>query len=95
MHHLRRSSSVSSRRSAQPRGRAAVPAGDAVMTMGHVLLNVSDVAAHREFWTQPVRCKAREGRKARRDRDSRGDSSFQACSRGPDQARGRPSITWD
>jgi catechol 2,3-dioxygenase-like lactoylglutathione lyase family enzyme len=28
------------------------PPGDAVMTMGHVLLNVSDVAAHREFWTQ-------------------------------------------
>ncbi len=22
------------------------------MTMGHVLLNVSDVAAHREFWTK-------------------------------------------
>lgn len=28
------------------------PAGDSVMTMGHVLLNVSDVAAHREFWTK-------------------------------------------
>jgi catechol 2,3-dioxygenase-like lactoylglutathione lyase family enzyme len=28
------------------------PAGNAVMTMGHVLLNVSDVAAHREFWTK-------------------------------------------
>ena len=28
------------------------PAGDGVMTMGHVLLNVSDVAAHREFWTK-------------------------------------------
>jgi catechol 2,3-dioxygenase-like lactoylglutathione lyase family enzyme len=27
------------------------PRGDAVMTMGHVLLNVSDPAAHREFWT--------------------------------------------
>lgn len=27
------------------------PQGDAVMTMGHVLLNVSDAAAHREFWT--------------------------------------------
>jgi catechol 2,3-dioxygenase-like lactoylglutathione lyase family enzyme len=26
------------------------PAGDDLMTMGHVLLNVSDVAAHREFW---------------------------------------------
>ena len=28
------------------------PAADAGMTMGHVLLNVSDVAAHREFWTK-------------------------------------------
>ena len=26
------------------------PAGDAGMSMGHVLLNVSDVAAHRDFW---------------------------------------------
>jgi hypothetical protein len=26
------------------------PRGDAAMTMGHVLLNVSDPAAHREFW---------------------------------------------
>jgi catechol 2,3-dioxygenase-like lactoylglutathione lyase family enzyme len=26
------------------------PRGDAAMTMGHVLLNVSDVAAHRTFW---------------------------------------------
>jgi catechol 2,3-dioxygenase-like lactoylglutathione lyase family enzyme len=42
------------------------PAGDAVMTMGHVLLNVSDVAAHREFWTRqfdakPVRVGTLEG----------------------------------
>ena len=28
------------------------PVADAGMTMGHVLLNVSDVAAHREFWTR-------------------------------------------
>jgi catechol 2,3-dioxygenase-like lactoylglutathione lyase family enzyme len=28
------------------------PAADGGMTMGHVLLNVSDVAAHREFWTK-------------------------------------------
>jgi catechol 2,3-dioxygenase-like lactoylglutathione lyase family enzyme len=27
------------------------PAAGAGMTMGHVLLNVSDVAAHRDFWT--------------------------------------------
>ena len=27
------------------------PSADTGMTMGHVLLNVSDVAAHREFWT--------------------------------------------
>jgi catechol 2,3-dioxygenase-like lactoylglutathione lyase family enzyme len=27
------------------------PAGDEMMTMGHILLNVSDVAPHREFWT--------------------------------------------
>jgi hypothetical protein len=27
------------------------PLADAAMTMGHVLLNVSDVAAHRQFWT--------------------------------------------
>jgi catechol 2,3-dioxygenase-like lactoylglutathione lyase family enzyme len=27
------------------------PRGDAQMTMGHVLLNVTDPAAHREFWT--------------------------------------------
>ena len=28
------------------------PAADAEMTMGHVLLNVSEVAPHREFWTK-------------------------------------------
>ena len=28
------------------------PPGDAIMTMGHVLLNVGDPAAHREFWTR-------------------------------------------
>lgn len=28
------------------------PRADAGMTMGHVLLNVSDIAAHREFWTK-------------------------------------------
>lgn len=28
------------------------PAADAGMTMGHVLLNVSDAAAHRDFWTR-------------------------------------------
>src|SRR5687768_18230086 len=28
------------------------PSSDGAMTMGHVLLNVSDVAAHREFWTK-------------------------------------------
>lgn len=27
------------------------PAADAGMTMGHVVLNVSDVSAHRDFWT--------------------------------------------
>ena len=31
-------------------GAQLFPPGDAVMTMGHVLLNVSDAAAHREFW---------------------------------------------
>ena len=39
---------------------------DAGMTMGHVLLNVSDVAAHRNFWTtqfnaKPVRVGTLEG----------------------------------
>lgn len=28
------------------------PSADGAMTMGHVLLNVSDVAAHRNFWTE-------------------------------------------
>jgi catechol 2,3-dioxygenase-like lactoylglutathione lyase family enzyme len=28
------------------------PSVDGAMTMGHVLLNVSDVSAHRDFWTQ-------------------------------------------
>lgn len=28
------------------------PSGDGVITMGHVLLNVSDVSAHRDFWTK-------------------------------------------
>jgi catechol 2,3-dioxygenase-like lactoylglutathione lyase family enzyme len=28
------------------------PSVDGAMTMGHVLLNVSDVAAHRKFWTE-------------------------------------------
>lgn len=42
------------------------PPADAGMTMGHVLLNVSDVAAHREFWTKqfdakPVRVGTLEG----------------------------------
>jgi catechol 2,3-dioxygenase-like lactoylglutathione lyase family enzyme len=42
------------------------PPGDAVMTMGHVLLNVSDAAAHREFWTtqfdaRPVKVGKLEG----------------------------------
>ena len=42
------------------------PPGDAVMTMGHVLLNVSDPAAHREFWTsqfdaKPVKVGKLEG----------------------------------
>jgi catechol 2,3-dioxygenase-like lactoylglutathione lyase family enzyme len=32
-------------------GAQLFPPADAGMTMGHVLLNVSDVAAHREFWT--------------------------------------------
>ena len=42
------------------------PAGDDMMTMGHVLLNVSEVAPHREFWTsqfdaKPVKVGALEG----------------------------------
>lgn len=37
---------------AHPLDAQLFPAGDAVMTMGHVLLNVSDVTAHREFWTK-------------------------------------------
>jgi catechol 2,3-dioxygenase-like lactoylglutathione lyase family enzyme len=32
-------------------GAQLFPLGDSSMTMGHVLLNVSDVAAHRQFWT--------------------------------------------
>jgi catechol 2,3-dioxygenase-like lactoylglutathione lyase family enzyme len=32
-------------------GAQLFPLGDDGMTMGHVLLNVSDVAAHRRFWT--------------------------------------------
>lgn len=32
-------------------GAQLFPPGDSSMTMGHVLLNVSDVAAHRQFWT--------------------------------------------
>ncbi len=42
------------------------PQGDAVMTMGYVLLNVSDAAAHREFWTsqfdaKPIKVGTLEG----------------------------------
>jgi catechol 2,3-dioxygenase-like lactoylglutathione lyase family enzyme len=33
-------------------GAQLFPPAAAGMTMGHVLLNVSDVAAHREFWTK-------------------------------------------
>jgi catechol 2,3-dioxygenase-like lactoylglutathione lyase family enzyme len=33
-------------------GAQLFPSADTGMTMGHVLLNVSDVAAHREFWTK-------------------------------------------
>ena len=42
------------------------PAGDEIMTMGHVLLNVSDVAPHRDFWTgqfdaKPIKVGTLEG----------------------------------
>ncbi len=42
------------------------PAGDEMMTMGHVLLNVSDVAPHRDFWTsqfdaKPIKVGTLEG----------------------------------
>jgi len=42
------------------------PAGDELMTMGHVLLNVSEVAPHRDFWTsqfdaKPVKVGTLEG----------------------------------
>ena len=42
------------------------PAGDEMMTMGHVLLNVSEVAPHRDFWTsqfdaKPVKVGTLEG----------------------------------
>jgi catechol 2,3-dioxygenase-like lactoylglutathione lyase family enzyme len=33
-------------------GAQLFPSADGGMTMGHVLLNVSDVAAHKEFWTR-------------------------------------------
>ena len=39
-------------------GAQLFPQDDAVMTMGHVLLNVSDVAAHREFWISQFDAKA-------------------------------------
>ena len=47
-------------------GAQLFPPGDAMMTMGHVLLNVSDAAAHREFWTsqfdaKPVKVGKLEG----------------------------------
>ena len=47
-------------------GAQLFPPGDAVMTMGHVLLNVTDAAAHREFWTsqfdaKPVKVGKLEG----------------------------------
>ena len=35
----------------EPAGAQLLPRGRAALTMGHVLLNVSDVAAHRRFWT--------------------------------------------
>ncbi len=35
----------------EPVGAQLLPRGDAALTMGHVLLNVSDVAAHQKFWT--------------------------------------------
>lgn len=42
------------------------PAGDEIMTMGHVLLNVGDVAPHRDFWTgqfdaKPIKVGTLEG----------------------------------
>jgi len=42
------------------------PAGDELMTMGHVLLNVSEVAPHRDFWTsqfdaKPIKVGTLEG----------------------------------
>ena len=37
---------------ALPLNAQLFPPADAGMSMGHVLLNVSDVAAHREFWTK-------------------------------------------
>jgi len=35
-----------------PANAQLFPSGGAVMTMGHVLLNVGDAAVHREFWTR-------------------------------------------
>ena len=35
----------------EPVGAQLLPRRDAALVMGHVLLNVSDVAAHRQFWT--------------------------------------------
>ena len=57
------------------------------MTMGHVLLNVSDVAAHREFWTtqfdaKPVTVGSWKGSR------SRAWSFFSAFSRAPVRAKG-------
>ena len=46
-------------------GAQLFPSADSGMTMGHVLLNVSDVAAHREFWTKQFDAKARDCRQAR------------------------------
>ncbi len=61
--------------------------------MGHVLLNVSDVPPHRDFWTsqfdaKPVKVGTLEGVTIP------GVVMLFACSRAPDRAKARPSITW-
>ena len=74
-------------------GAQLFPPADAGMTMGHVLLNVSDVAAHRDFWTKQFDAKPVTVGKLEGVTIPAPSFCF-ACSRAQGRAKARRSITW-
>ena len=66
---------------------------DAGLTMGHVLLNVGDVAAHRDFWIKQFDAKPLTVGKLR-ESQSPALPSCSAPKPPPVRARARRSTTW-